>query len=182
VNPGPLTSKFCFATWNVDSLLANQKDTKKDYIESIDSVHKFDIFGICESYLRGSIPPEKLNIQGFAEPLRADSKATGRARGGVCLYYKEHLPLRRREDLEILNELIVVEISLNRKKILIALTYRSPSQSPDQFNEWMAKLESLNDKMMAEKPDSIIFTGDFNARSPFFWDGEARQTTEALVS
>ena len=162
VNLGPLTSKFCFATWNVDSLLANQKDTKKDYIESIDSVHKFDIFGICESYLRGSIPPEKLNIQGFAEPLRADSKATGRARGGVSLYYKEHLPLRRREDLEILDELIVVEISLNRKKILLALTYRSPSQSPDQFNEWMAKLESLNDKIMAEKPDSIIFTGDFN--------------------
>ena len=81
VNPGPPTSKLCFATWNVDSLLANQKDTKKDYIEGLDSIHKFDLFGICESYLRGSIPPAKLNIQGFAEPVRAYSKAPGRAKG-----------------------------------------------------------------------------------------------------
>ena len=32
--------------------------------------------------------------------------------------------------------------------------------------------------MKKEKPDSIILTGDFNARSPAFWEGESTQTTE----
>ena len=69
VNPGPPISKFCFATWNVDSLLANQKDTKKDYIESLDSIHKFDIFGICESYLRGVSPPRNSTYKDSPNPF-----------------------------------------------------------------------------------------------------------------
>ena len=49
-NPGPKTIPLSFGCWNVDSLLARQ-GVKKDYIESIQSIHNFDIFGICESYL-----------------------------------------------------------------------------------------------------------------------------------
>ena len=115
-NPGPKVSKFSFATWNIDSLLARD-GSKKDCIEGIDSIHKFDIFCVCETYLTSEIPNEKLMLQGFSPtPLRDDSKTTGRAKGGVCLYFKEHLPLKCRKVLESLDESIVVEIVLNRNK------------------------------------------------------------------
>ena len=47
LNPGPPpTSKFYFATFNVDSLLARD-GCKLSAIEGIDRIHKFDLFGIC---------------------------------------------------------------------------------------------------------------------------------------
>ena len=49
-NPGPQPPKFSFATFNVDSLLARD-GCKLASIEAIDSVYKFDLFGISETYL-----------------------------------------------------------------------------------------------------------------------------------
>ena len=40
---------------------------------------------------------------------------------GVCLYYKENVPIKERPNLETLPETIVAKIKLNRKKIFIVL-------------------------------------------------------------
>ena len=93
---------------------------------------------------------------------------TGKAQGGVCLYYKDHLPLKHRNDLEFLDESIVVEINLNRKQILFLLAYRSPSQSALEFDNFMNHLSLFYDKATSVKPSCIIITGDFNVQSPYF--------------
>ena len=50
-NPGPPNPKLLsFGVWNVDSLLARD-GVKKSYIESIQSIYNFYLFGLCERYL-----------------------------------------------------------------------------------------------------------------------------------
>ena len=181
-NPGPPPPKLLsFGVWNVDSLLARD-GVKKSYIESLQSLHKFDIFGICETYLNDKTSESELEIEGFEKmPKRADCKLASshsRPRGGVCLYYKESLPVKRRCDLELLDETICVEISLNRKKIIYLLSYRSPSQTPAEFQMYMQKLQTIFIKANSENPSIIILTGDFNARSPLLWADETIQTPE----
>ena len=181
-NPGPSSPKLLsFGVWNVDSLLARD-GVKKSFIESIQSANNFDIFGICETYLTDKIQDNDLDIEGFAKiPKRADCRLANpqsRPRGGVCLYFKESLPIKRRSDLELLDETICAEISLNRKKIIYIVSYRSPSQTPSEFKHYMQKLQTTYIKASAENPSIIILTGDFNARSPLLWADERSQTPE----
>ena len=49
-NPGPQSNSFSVGCWNVDSLLARD-GAKKNYLESIQHIHQFDLFGVCETYL-----------------------------------------------------------------------------------------------------------------------------------
>ena len=75
INPGPKSPpKFSFATFNLDSILARD-GCKLTTIEGIDSLYKFDIFGICETYLTDSIPNSEIQLSDFSpDPLRADCK------------------------------------------------------------------------------------------------------------
>ena len=66
------------------------------------------------------------------EPFRPDKPENPR-NGGVCLYYNENLPIKRRPDLEILNETIVAEIKLYRKNIFLVSLYRHHNQSAEEF-------------------------------------------------
>ena len=87
-NPGPNQLKF--ATWNIDSLLTRD-GIKKSMLEGLDSCHKFDIIGLCETYLTKKIADEDIIISGFSDkPFRADCKTVtededARPQGGVCL-------------------------------------------------------------------------------------------------
>ena len=185
-HPGPLPkvtqNKLSIAIWNVDSLLS-RNSAKLPILESIVNTYKFDIFGICESYLTDSVPDSALIINGFSSPpFRADCKnANSRARGGVCLYYKDDLPITRRPDLELLDECIIVEINLKRRKIFIILVYRTPSQSITQCKLFTQTLTYIYEKIAGEKPANIIISGDLNARSKLFWDGETRETDEGKI-
>ena len=46
----------------------------------------------------------------------------------------------------------------------------------------MAKMQSLYDYLLKEKPPAIIQTGDFNSTSPLFWDGEIKETSGKSLS
>ena len=181
-NPGPSPPKLLsFGVWNDDSLLARE-GVKKTYIESLQAVHNFDIVGLCETYLTEKTLDDELEIDGFSSiPKRADCKLStphSRPRGGVCLYFKESLPVKRRSDLELIDETICVEISLNRTKVLFLLSYRSPSQTPNEFQSYMHKLQTTFLKASSENPSIIVLAGDFNARSPLLWEHEMTQTAE----
>ena len=167
-NPGP-DNKINFGVWNLDSLLTRDKH-KISLIEGINSVNKFDMFGVVESYLTPEISDDQLEIHGFSSiPFRADSADTGRPRGGVCLYYNENLPVVDRSNLTNINETIVAEIKLKRKKVFFILSYRSPSKnSAAEEDDYCKNMQLLLDAINREKPFAIILTGDFNARSPLF--------------
>ena len=101
------------------------------------------MFGVCESMLTKNISNQDILINGFSpDPFRSDKDSDTR-NGGVCLYFKEFLPIKERCDLEILPETIVAEIKLNRKKVFIVLSYRHPNMSNEEIVEYMHLLENI---------------------------------------
>ena len=87
------------------------------------------IYLMCELLLNKDIAKDYISINGFSpEPLWADKPENIR-NGGVCLYFKDHLPIKERCDLEILPETIMAEIKLNRKIIFLVLSYWHPDLS-----------------------------------------------------
>ena len=94
------------------------------------SVHKFDIICLSETYLDSSIDDESLEISGYSL-IRSDHPSN-KKRGGICISYKNFLPLKV-TGVRLLEECIAFElITRNRLCSFVAL-YRSPSQSQDDF-------------------------------------------------
>ena len=175
VNPGPnenIKNTLSFAMWNLDS---------RPVMESLQTVHNFDLLAICESSLSTQIPNDKIFIHGFSpDPFMAD-KPLHAHNGGVCLYYKDHISLKRRTDLERLEETIIVEISQkNNKKLLFIVSYRHPNQSLDQTESYFSSLNDIIENIDKEKPKAIVLTEDFNVRSSLFWVNDA-DTTEGRI-
>ena len=56
------------------------------------SVHKFDIICLLETYLNSSIYDESLNISGYF--LICSDHSSNERRGGICIYYRNFLPLK----------------------------------------------------------------------------------------
>ena len=77
--------------------------------------------------------------------LRADYRSNSK-RGGVCLYFKEHLPLIRRNDLSILQECLVTEIIVDNEKCFFTFLYRSPNQSHEELENFSFNLLSSSFK------------------------------------
>jgi endonuclease/exonuclease/phosphatase family metal-dependent hydrolase len=46
----------------------------------------------------------------------------------------------------------------------------------NQISDYCNKLSSLIESIRAHKPAAVVLMGDFNARSPLFWDGETTET------
>ena len=59
-----------------------------------------------------------------------------------------------------------------KKKVYLVVVYRSPSQTADEFNLFLDRLELTVENIQAKKPDCIIITGDFNCRTQQWWSGD----------
>ena len=71
-----------------------------------------------------------------------------------------------------LPEYISYEIQSNKKKYFFAVMYRSPSQGPEEFDNFSSNFELMLSKMHAENPFCVIITGDFNCRSTQWWEDD----------
>ena len=183
LNPGPVSpqKKVSFAIWNLDSLPARDF-ARIPLIESLQNINDFDMFGVCESMLTTNILNEDICINGFSpDPFRSDKDLNTR-NGGVCLYFKESLPIKERRDLEIIPETIVAEIKLIRKKIFVVLSYCHPNISSEEFNEYLNSLEQIYELIRKENSYVSIFCGDFNARPPLFWEGDSENRQGRLLN
>ena len=178
-NPVPCHSKktnLSFAVWNLDSIPA-RSFARIPLIETFQATYDFDVFGVCESLLNNEILNEDIFINGFSpDPFRAD-KASHLRSGGVCLYFKEGLAIKERLDLQTIPETLVAEITLNRKKIFFIHSYCHPNLISSDFDAYINSLEQIYECISKENPAVTILTGDFNARSPLFWDHD----TENIV-
>ena len=72
--------------------------------------------------------------------LRADHPSDSK-RGGVCIYYKEHIPLIKRDDISTLDNCLVTEIRSQGEKSFLSRVYRSPSQNHDEFEDFCTKFD-----------------------------------------
>ena len=79
--------------------------------------------------LNESIPNEHIQINGFSPDIFRADKPVDSRNGGVCMYFKENLPIKERCDLVTIPETIVAEVKLNRKKIFFVLSYCHPNLS-----------------------------------------------------
>ena len=83
--------------------------------------------------------------------------------GGVCIYYKNALPLKVL-DIHILQECINFEMKIENKLCNFIVLYRSPSHSQDTFESFTDNLELNIDAIAARNPYLIGIFCDFNAK------------------
>ena len=162
-NPGPKKSiKFCH--WNLNGLAAHGF-VKIPLIEPFINNLNFDIICLSETFLDSTIAQNdgNINIKGYSL-LRADHPGNSK-RGGVCLYYKEYLPLIARNDISYMQGCLVTELSMNNEKCFFTCLYRSPSQSHEELDTFCSNLDLLLSNINNNYPNCSILIGDFNAKS-----------------
>ena len=113
--------------------------------------------------------------------LRANHPSNAK-RGGVCIYYKDHLPIIKRNDLCQLHECLVTELRIGKKKCFFTCLYRSPSQTSKEFEDFCTEpnlfLSNINDLI----PARSVITGDYNARSPQWWALDKENNEDCEIS
>ena len=166
--------------WNLNSICARSA-IKIPLIEAYNSVHYFDIITISESMLDQSISDDSIFIEGFSREIYRSDHPSNSKTGGVCVYFREGLPIKRRSDLELLQELIVTELTLSRKKIFLITLYRSPSQTSEQYENVIDRLQVMINRVRGERPYCLIITGDFTCRSSQWWEHDAENLEGSVL-
>ena len=133
-NPGPrrnLSNHFTICHWNLNSISAHNF-ANVQLLKAYLAVHKFDIVCLSETYLNSSFPfdDDNFDIPGYIM-IRVNHPANSK-RGGVCMYYKNCLPLKVL-DIRFLHESIAFELRIGDKLCSFISLYRSPNQSSDDF-------------------------------------------------
>ena len=123
--------------------------------------HNYDIICLSETFLNSSIETnyDRISIDGY-NLIRADHPSDSKG-GGVCIYYEEHIPLIKRDNICTLDE-----------KCFLTCIYRSPSQSRDEFDNVCTKFDLLLSNINQEFPLCSIFTGNFNACCSRWWQSD----------
>ena len=67
-------------------------------------------------------------------------------------------------------------MNYNKKNIFIVTLYRSPSQSTDEFDEFLRGLEDVIDYINQSNPYFTLLTGDFNARCNRWWENDRNKS------
>ena len=163
-NRGPWRSsliKFC--CWNLNGL-ATHNFAKMPLIEAFITTHNLDIICLSETFLDSSIDVSdtRMNINGYSF-LTADHLSNTK-RAGVCMYYKNYLPLITRTDSSVLRECIVAEITVNKEKCFLTCLYRSPSQNDDELGTFCSDLTFLLNNINKFQSSCLVLLGNFNAK------------------
>ena len=90
---------------------------------------------------------------------------SNKKRKGVCIYYKEHLPVIKRHELCNLNRCLVLEIRIGGEKCFFSYLYRSQSRGREEFERFCTDFDLFLSNINDLTPACSIITGDFNARS-----------------
>ena len=105
--------------------------------------------------------------------LRADRLGNSK-RLGVCLYFKEHLPLIKRNDLSILQECLVTESIVDDEKYFFTCLYRSTNQNHEELEKFISSLEFFLSSINNDHPICSILLGVFNAKSSKWCNSDKR--------
>ena len=132
---------------------------------------------LSETFLNSSIQSDddKIKIDGY-NLIRSDHPSDSKI-GGVCIYYKEHIPLIKRDDLSTLDNCLVTEIHSQIEKCFFSCICRSPSQNRDEFENFCLKFDLLLSKINDEFPLCSVITGDFNAPCSRWWKNDITNLT-----
>ena len=129
LNTGPNKSKennLSICHWNLNSTTAHNFlniSQLKAYI----STYKHDFICLSETYLDSSTPSNISDIEGYK--LVCSDHPDNIKRDGVCIYYKESLPVRV-INLPFFKEALLLEMFYNKKKSVCVrnLSFPKPKQ------------------------------------------------------
>ena len=136
LNPSPRKNNtsynFSFCHWNLNSIAAHNF-SKLSLLEAYIVQHKFNMICLSETFLDSSIPTndERLTTKGY-KLIRADNPSDSK-KGVVGIHYKQFLAVRPVE-VKNLNECVIFEVSIKKKRGYVVSLYRSPSQTQDEFD------------------------------------------------
>ena len=128
-NQGPKSKSskyFSCCHWNVNSILAHDK---LSLLTAYNSTQHYDIICISETYLDGY------------SLIRAVHPGNMK-RSGVCPYCKENLLLRYIKT-EYFVQCLLCRISIQIQTGYLVVTYRSPNENNNKFNESLTNFERL---------------------------------------
>ena len=130
-----------------------------------------DVICLSESYLDSSISndDDNLEIPGY-DLYRADHPSDTK-RGGVCIYYRNSLPLKIL-GIQYLHECINFEIIIGGKLCRFVSLYRSRSQSQDNFESFANNFELNIDTATANNTFLTAVLGYSNAKSDLWFKGD----------
>ena len=178
-NPGPNNKQtLSVFHWNLNSISV-YNFIKLSSIQALNSIHKFDLLCISETYLDSSISSDNpdLILDGY-KLIRSDHPRDIK-RGGALIYYKETLPIKFL-NISNLGECLICEILYENKKCFVVSLYRSPSQNIDEFDSFMRDFEHIISSINnPNNPSLILIVGDFNARLSS-WKADDPDTFEGI--
>ena len=127
-------------------------------------MHKFDIICFSETYLNSdaSSSDDNLNIPGCN--MSCAGHPSGNRRGRTCNYYKKPLPIKML-NIYYLQECICFDLKIGSKLCIIVSIYRLPSQTADEFENFLNKSNVTMKPITQKNPFLAAVIGDFNARS-----------------
>ena len=105
--------------------------------------NNFDILCLSQTYLDSTIPIDYVNMEINGHSLLRADHPNDIKRRGVCIYFKESLPLIRRNDLINTKNCLVTEINVNNEKYFFLCPYRSPSESHDELERFCTNFDLL---------------------------------------
>ena len=113
------------------------------------------IVAISETHLDDSIDNTEVYIQGY-NIIRLDRNRYG---GGVAFYVQDHIPIKRRGDLDLPDiEAIWIQVHLpHLKPLLVCCCYRPPTSDAAYLEKICTMLQNVSDKN-----SEMYFVGDLN--------------------
>ena len=84
-------------------------------MEAYNSILLYNIIALSETFKNSTVKDEDI----FIKTIFCNDHLGGDKVGGVCIYFKENLPIKRRKDPETMQESVVTEINFNCKKIFL---------------------------------------------------------------
>ena len=124
--------------------------------------YSFDIISMSETWLKNSLLLQHVTIPGYTHAFNSRDKIKG---GGVGVYIKESIKLKRRTDIEERYpslEHLWLELPGHNKnsKVLLGVLYRSESILP--YRDWLELFECLVTDLVSSWDGMLALTGDLN--------------------
>ena len=166
LNPLPKQNtgkKNYFCHWNLNSIAA-RNFAKLVLLKAYNSVHKFDIICLLETYLDSNILPDDSNLDISGYNLARSNHPTNKKRGDVCIYCKSYFPLRI-ICINYLNGCVRFELMVGDEFCNFIALYWSSSQSQDLFESFKENLELNLESAVQNNPFLVVLLGDFNVKS-----------------
>ena len=153
INPGPKPSscnKSSICHWNLNNI-STHNFIKLSILRAYISIHNFDILCLSETNLGSTISSNDNNLIILGYDLyRADHPSNVKC-GGICIYYKNCLPLKV-TNIQYLQERMIFETKIGEKLCNFVALYRSISQSQDKFEAFEKNLELNLDTVSVNNP------------------------------